>query len=64
MERISNPVTQVLDIVRKRKKIKLAALAYRARLSQDEVLQILNALEREKAVSTGNEEGEILISAL
>lgn len=64
MERISNPVTQVLDIVRERGKVKLSALAYRAGLSQEQVLDILNALEREKAISKGKEEGEIVVQAL
>jgi len=63
MERISSPVTQILDIVRERKKVKLSALAYRSGLSQKEVLDILEALERENAISTAEEEGEIVVQA-
>jgi DNA-binding IclR family transcriptional regulator len=63
MERISNPVTQILDIVRERKKVKLSALAYRSGLSQAQVLDILDALEREEAISRNEEEGEIVVQA-
>ena len=63
MERSSNPVTQILDIVRERKKVKLSALSYRSGLSQKAVLDILEALEREKAVSRAEEEGEIVVQA-
>ena len=63
MERLSNPVTQILDIVRERKKVKLSALSYRSGLSQKDVLDIIDALEREKAVSHAEEEGEIVVQA-
>lgn len=64
MQRIANPITEILDIVKERKRVKLSALAYRLGLSQEQVLDILNALEREKAISQAEEEGEIVIHAL
>ena len=64
MERIPNPITEVLDIVKERRRVKLSALAYRLGLSQEQVLDILDALEREKAISRSEEEGEIVVQAL
>lgn len=64
MQRIANPITEILDIVKERKRVKLSALAYRLGLSQEQVLDILNALEREKAISQAEEEGEIVVHAL
>jgi DNA-binding IclR family transcriptional regulator len=64
MERVANPITEVLEIIKERKRVKLSALAYRVGLSQRQVLDILDALEREKAISRAEEEGEIVVHAL
>ena len=59
-----NPVAEVWHLVKERRRVRLSAIAYRLGLSEGEVLDILDALEREKAVSRAEEEGEIVVHAL
>ena len=61
VERITNPITETLNIVKERKKVALPVLAYRLGLSQGQVLDILKFLEREKAIALTEEEGEWVV---
>lgn len=59
-----NPVAEVLGLVKERRRVKLSAIAYRLGLSEGQVLDIVDALQREKVVARAEEEGEIVVRAL
>ena len=61
MQRIANPVIEVLDILRARKRITLPVLSYRLGLPQKQVQEILDTLEQEKAITRTEEQGETVI---